>query len=138
MTTYTVNDGNSGGNYNVSTNTASGTITKAALDISAVSDTKVYDGTTASSGTPTVGAGSSRARHRHRYGAGVPVQERARPGNSTLEVTTYTVNDGNSGGNYDVTTHTASGTINKASLDITAVSDTKVYDGQRARTARRR
>ena len=133
VTTYTVNDGNSGGNYNVSTHTASGTINKAALDISAVSDTKGYDGTTASSGTPTVGAGQLKGTD--------SVTDKAQQfqsknvlgsGNSTLEVTTYTVNDDNSGGNYDVTTHTASGTINKAALDITAVSDTKGYDGTTA------
>src|SRR5206468_538670 len=54
VTAYTVNDGNSGGDYAVTTVTVSGTITKAALTISAVTDSKVYDGTTASSGIPTV------------------------------------------------------------------------------------
>ena len=50
-------------------------------------------------------------------------------GARTLSVSAYTVNDGNSGGNYAVTTHTAAGTISKAALDIYATSDTKVYDG---------
>src|SRR5205085_10196079 len=49
--------------------------------------------------------------------------------NSTLDVSAYTVNDGNSGGNYAVTTHTHTGTITRAPLDISAVGDTKVYDG---------
>ena len=35
-------------------------------------------------------------------------------GGSTLEVTAYTVNDGNDGDNYTVTTNTATGTINPA------------------------
>ena len=48
---------------------------------------------------------------------------------STLQVTGYTVNDGNSGNNYTVATHTASGTITQAALDIYAVTDSKVYDG---------
>src|SRR5207245_4644621 len=47
---------------------------------------------------------------------------------STLQVTGYTVNDGNSGGNYTVTTHTASGTISKAGLVISASTDSKTYD----------
>ena len=37
-----------------------------------------------------------------------------------LKVTAYTVNDANSGNNYNVTTHTAPGTITKAALDINA------------------
>ena len=40
-------------NYSVTTNTATGTINPASLTISAVSDTKTYDGTTSSSQTPT-------------------------------------------------------------------------------------
>ena len=49
---------------------------------------------------------------------------------STLEVTTYTVNDGNSGGNYNVSTHTTSGTITKKNLTITGLSaQDKFYDG---------
>src|SRR5205085_7394495 len=108
--------------------TASGKITKAPRDISADSDTKQYDGTTSSSGVPTVSGlqtgdsvtGEAQAfLSKNVMGAG----------NSTLQVTGYTVNDGNSGGNYSVTTHTASGTITKAPLDINAASDTKQYDG---------
>src|SRR5205807_10209702 len=48
-------DGNSGGNYTVdSSATANGTISKAALTISAVTDSKTYDGTTISTATPSV------------------------------------------------------------------------------------
>jgi hypothetical protein len=42
-----------GKNYTVMLNSALGTITPAALTISAVTQTKVYDGTTASLPTPT-------------------------------------------------------------------------------------
>src|SRR5207247_9187873 len=52
----------------------------------------------------------------------------------TLQVTAYTVNDGNSGGNYTVTPHTASGTISKAGLDIFAAADSKIYDGTTSST----
>ena len=103
VTGYTVNDGNSGADYTVTTHTALGTITPAALDISAVTDSRQYDGTTASSGTPTVGTlystdtvtGLVQAfASRHVLGAN----------GSTLSVTSYTVNDGNSGADYTVTT----------------------------------
>jgi hypothetical protein len=45
-TGYVLNDGNSGHNYTVSSNTSLGTITPAALTIDAVTDTKTYDATT--------------------------------------------------------------------------------------------
>ena len=132
-----MNDGNSGADYTVTTHTALGTITPAALDISAVTDSKTYNGTTASSGTPTVGTlystdtvtGLVQAfASRHVLGTN----------GSTLSVTGYTVNDGNSGADYTVTTHTALGTITPAALDITAVTDSKTYDGTTARPGRRR
>jgi len=46
---------------------------------------------------------------------------------STLEVSAYTVNDGNAGGNYTVMTHTHSGTITKAGLTATANDKSKTY-----------
>src|SRR5207248_870961 len=51
-----VNDGNSGNNYSYTFNTAGGTISKAALAISAVTDSKTYDGTTTSTLTPSFGS----------------------------------------------------------------------------------
>jgi hypothetical protein len=133
VSAYTVNDGNSGANYDVHTQTAAGTITRAALDINAVTDTKVYDGTTSSSVTPTVSGlqGSDTVSPRTQRFQSKNVLG---AGNSTLEVSAYTVNDGNSGGNYTVATHTASGTITKRTLDINAVTDTKVYDGNTGST----
>ncbi len=49
-----VSDGNGGNNYTVTRITASGSITRLAITITAVSSTKTYDGTTSSSGVPTV------------------------------------------------------------------------------------
>jgi hypothetical protein len=131
VTAYTVTDGNGGADYTVHTHTASGTITARDLDIYAVADTKVYDGTTSSSATPTVGTlynsdtvtGLSQAfDSRH-------------AGFRTLSVTAFTVNDGNGGNDYAVHTHTASGTISKRGLDIYAGTDSKVYDGTTTSTA---
>ena len=128
VTAYTVNDGNGGDNYSVSTNTATGTISPAELSVNAVTDSKTYDGTTSSDETPTVSGLMS----------GDSVDDRAQAfesknvlgtGGSTLEVTAYTVNDGNGGDNYSVSTNTATGTISPAELSVNAVTDSKTYDG---------
>jgi len=124
---YTVNDGNSGGNYAVTLNTAKGTITKAASTINAVTDTKVYDGTTNSSKTPTVSGtlyGTDTVTGRTQAFVSKNVLG---TNGSTLQVTGYTVNDGNGGGNYAVTTNTATGTITKAPLTVTANDQSKTY-----------
>src|SRR5262249_61544412 len=55
----TVNDGNSGNNYSYTFHTASGTINQYALDVTAASDTKTYDGTTSSTASPTLTGGTS-------------------------------------------------------------------------------
>ena len=89
VTAYTVNDGNGGADYTVTTHTATGTITPAALSISAVTDSKTYDSTTSSSKIPTVSGlqgsdtvtGLSQA-----FTSG-----RARHERHTLIVTAYTV-----------------------------------------------
>ncbi len=127
VTGYTVNDGNGGADYTVTTATATGTITPAALTISATTDSKVYDGTTTSAKTPTTGTlydgdtvtASQAFSSKNVLGAG----------GSTLAVTGYTVNDGNGGNDYTVTTATATGTITPAALTISATTDSKVYDG---------
>ncbi len=127
MTGYTVNDGDGGKDYTVTTATAIGTITPAALTISATTDTKVYDGTTTSAKTPTTSTlydgdtvtASQAFTSKNVLGTGA----------STLVVTGYTVNDGNGGADYTVATATATGTITPAALTILATTDTKVYDG---------
>jgi ribulose-5-phosphate 4-epimerase/fuculose-1-phosphate aldolase len=136
VATFTVNDTNGGNNYTVnSSGTAKGTITKANLTIAAVTDTKVYDGTTTSTATPTL--------------TGLKLGDTVSPltqafqsknvlgtNGSTLQVATFTVNDNNGGNNYNVNSSgTAKGTITKASLTIAAVTDIKVYDGTTTSTA---
>ncbi len=123
--------GTDAGNYVFATpqGTTTADITKAPLDISAVGDTKVYDGSTSSSGVPTVGTGQLQGSDTV-DGLMQAFQSKNVLGSwgSTLVVTGYTVHDGNAGGNYDITTHTAAGTITKAPLDI------KTYDA-RSRSA---
>ncbi len=134
VTAYTVNDGNGGANYSVTTNTAPGTITPASLLISAVTAGKTYDGTTSSTATPTVGTlygGDTVTGLAQAYES----KNVLGTGGSTLDVTAYTVNDGNGGANYSVTTNTAPGTITPASLLISAVTAGKTYDGTTSSTA---
>src|SRR5439155_10250711 len=131
---YTVNDTNSGGNYTVTTHTASGTISKAGLDVYATTDSKTYDGTTSSTVTPTT-AGVQTGDSVTGLSQAFASKNVLGTNGSTLQVTAYTVNDANSGGNYTVTTHTATGTISKHGLDIYAATDSKTYDVTTGSTA---
>ena len=129
VTAYTVNDGNSGNNYSVATHTATGTITAVSLDIYATTDSKSYDGNTSSSATPTT---SGLQTGDTVTGLTQAFQSKNVLGvnGSTLQVTAYTVNDGNSGNNYSAATHTATGTITAKNLTISgAVANSKQYDG---------
>jgi uncharacterized repeat protein (TIGR01451 family) len=112
--TGSVNDGNGGHNYAVTfvSNTA-GVINQAPLTITALPNIKTYDGTTSAAATPTVSGlqgsdtvtGLSETYDTPAVGTG-----------KTLTVSSgYTVNDGNSGGNYTVTTAISkAGVINAA------------------------
>lgn len=100
-------------------------ITKAPLTITATTNTKTYDGGLTASANPTVGGiqtgdtvtGLVETYDNKNAGTG-----------KTLAVTGYTVNDGNSGNNYTVTTVAdTTGVINKAPLTITADDKSKTY-----------
>jgi parallel beta-helix repeat protein len=102
------------------------TIDPASLTITAVGDTKVYDGTTTSSETPIVGTlyngdtvtGLTEAfTSKNVLGAN----------GSTLVVTGYTINDGDGGKDYRVTTQTAAGTISPVPLIVRANNVSTVY-----------
>jgi hypothetical protein len=123
-----VNDGNNGANYTVSFNTAPGTITPAALTISAVTDSRVYNGTTSSSVTPTITSGQVFSGDTANF-AEVFVSKNVRGTNASTLAASGSVSDGNGGSNYTVTFQTAQGTITRAQLTIAAVSDQKVFDG---------
>ncbi|MBV9751307.1 MAG: hypothetical protein JO188_02190 [Hyphomicrobiales bacterium] len=101
-------------------------ITKAALTVSAVADTKVYDGTTASGGAVQVTGlqGSDTASFTQAFGSKNVLGQNG----STLSASGL-VNDDNGGGNYAITFMNAAGTITKAALTVTEVSDSKVFDG---------
>ena len=90
---------------------------------------KTYDGTTDSSATPTVDGTLYGDDSVTGLAQAFESPNVLGCGDSTLYVTAYTVNDGNGGANYDVTTETADGMISPASLTIDAVYDSKTYDG---------
>src|SRR5205814_10514844 len=88
-------------------------------------DSKTYDGTTSSSATPTVGTGQLKNSDTATGLIQAFVSKNVLGTNgSTLQVTAYTVNDGNSGSNYQVTTHTATGTITPATVTALIVGNT--------------
>ena len=128
VSAYTVNDGNNGNNYNVSiAANYAGVISQVTLTITATANTKLYDSTTSASATPTASGlqgtdsvtGLAETYDTKNAGTG-----------KTLNVSAYTVNDGNSGNNYIVSIATSTaGVINRATLTITAVANTKTYDG---------
>jgi hypothetical protein len=118
-------------NYTLPT-TANLTITKAPLTISATSDSRPYNGSTTSAALPTYSTlygndsltGLSQSFvSKNVKGAGA----------STLNVNDgFVLNDGNGGGNYEVTRLPAPGTITLANLTIAGVTAAnKVYDGTR-------
>jgi hypothetical protein len=124
----TVNDGNSGANYAVTyaSNTTS-TINRAALALNAITDSKTYDGSTSSDeavsvtgllGSDSVSALTQSFASKNVLGAN----------GSTLQVNGgYAVNDGNGGGNYNISTNTAAGTITPATLTYVASSASRAY-----------
>ena len=130
--------GGDAGNYTVSEpSDLKADVGQARLDIYAAADSKTYDGTTDSSGNPTVGSGQVKGNDSV-DGLSQAFQSKnvLGPGNSTLGVTDYAVHDGNSGGNYDVHTHTAAGTIGAKALTVTgAEANNKTYDGTASATA---
>jgi hypothetical protein len=127
---YTVNDGNGGNDYTISDPplTAAGTITKAPLVITAVTATKQYDTTLTATGTPVVLStlydGDTVTNLTQAF------QDKNVHGTngSSIAITSWTVNDGNNGHNYDYQFSTAAGTIIPAPLTITPVTASKVYD----------
>jgi len=105
---YTLNDGNGGGNYSVTTPTAAGNIIPAALTVSASSDTKSFDGTTASTALPVVSGlqvGDTVSGLAQSFDSQLV-------GSRTLSLTAgYVITDGNGGANYVLNEQTAAGSI---------------------------
>lgn len=114
-----VNDGNGGSNYVVTFATASGTILPLPLTVTAVTDSKVYNGTTASAGVPTITSGAIVS------GDTAPIWTQtfdSANGGARSLIPAGVVSDGNGGNNYAITFVSASGTIIAASSQTLLVS----------------
>ncbi len=124
-----INDGNGGANYAISYVTdLTGVITTAPLTVTTQTDTKTYDGTTSSLVLPVVGTlqtGDAVTL------AGIETFDNKNAGTSKVLTPSGTViNDGIGGADYSVTYVTdATGVITTAPLNVTAITDIKVYDG---------
>jgi filamentous hemagglutinin family protein len=129
---YTVTDGNSGQNYIISTADTIGTITKRVLDATVTVDTKVYDGTTAATGT--VGALSNVVDGETVTLANgvLAFADRNAGVNKAVTVTGATL-AGDYAANYTLASvATGTGTITPKALLLSAVADTRAYDGTTA------
>ncbi|MEK9212914.1 beta strand repeat-containing protein, partial [Sphingomonas sp. 2378] len=119
-------DGNTNGNYVLSGAPAHGLadIARAQLTLTAVADSKVYDGTATSTGVVLVTglmAGDTVT-------AGQAFDSR-NAGARTIRVNGVSLSDGNGGDNYVVALRDANGTIAKRDLATTVTVNNKVYDG---------
>ena len=134
----TVNDGNSGNNYNVSyANTTTSTINRANLTLATSDVTKTYDGGLTALGTAVATASTAlRSSDTASGGSFAFADKNAGTGNKTVSTSGVTVNDGNSGNNYNVTyaDNTAS-TITPKALTYTTTAANKVYDSNTTASA---
>ena len=102
---YTINDGNNGNNYTVTlVSNTTGVITKASLTIKATTNTKNWDGSTIALATPTVSGLVSGDAVTFPTGPAEVYSDALVGTGKTLSLTTYTINDGNSGQNYTIAT----------------------------------
>jgi len=123
-----INDGNSGNNYSVSyVSNNTGVITAKAINVTAQTDSRVYNGTTSSSIAPVVDAlqtgdvvstSPTQVYNSKHVGTG-----------KTMTASGLVLNDGNNGNNYSVSyISNNTGVITTKSINVTAVSDSKIYD----------
>lgn len=109
-------------------NDATLTINKKTLTITADAASKVYDGKLTSTGKPVV---TGRVRGDSIVGLIQSYADKNAGTGKTINVNHgYTIRDGNNGNNYDVVVvQSHDGVITPKALNISTVSNTKVYDG---------
>ena len=122
-----VNDGNGGANYAVTfVNDTTGAITARAITVTATSDTKAYDATTASAAIPTITSGTLAGTD---TGSFTQTFDTAAAGSGKTLTPAGSVTDGNGGANYAITfVNDTTGVITGRAITVTAASDTKGYD----------
>ena len=132
-----VGDGNGGANYAVSfANNTAGAITTLAIVVTAASGTKVYDGTTTTTATPSITSGSLATGDTAAFSEAFTTRNEG-PGRTLTAA--GSVSDGNSGNNYAVTwVSNTTGQITPRLITVTAAAGTKVYDGTTSSAVARR
>ena len=127
----TVNDGNNGGNYTVTyADNTNSSINKAALSITSTNASKTYDATTSANASTIISSGSLFGSD-SLNGATFNYDDKNAGTGKHVIVSNALISDGNNGGNYDVTyVDNTSSSISKRLLTISAVADSKEYDGK--------
>ena len=119
--------GPSAGNYSVNTSAlTTASISPAPVIVAAVMDSRIYDNTTASAGSPLItgliGTDAYNTVTSQTF-------DNSNAGTGKTLTPAVTINDGNSGNNYTVLYRPAiTGTISQATVRVTAYPSTKVYD----------
>src|SRR6185503_12391314 len=124
-----VSDGNGGANYAVTfVAVYTGVINQRAITVTAVSNSKTYDGTTSAAATPTISpAGSIQTGDTANF---TESYDNKNAGSGKTLIPAGSVSDGNSGLNYAVTfVDDTTGVINQRPITVTAATNTKTYDG---------
>lgn len=114
-------------NYTGST-TENLVIDPASLTVTAITSTKVYDGTASSTGTPEITSGQLFSTDNAIW---IQTFDSKDVGDRTL-TPSDTINDDNGGNNYNITFATSTGSITPATATVSATGQNKVYDGTTA------
>ena len=130
-----INGGADAGNYYLASPTATTTanISARPVTVTAVTDTKTYNGNNSSSGAPTITLGSLGTGDSATYSQ---TFDNKNAGTGKTLNPSVTINDGNGGANYAVSYVTnTTGVINKKDVTVTGVTASpKVYDGSTTAT----
>ena len=124
--------GTDAGNYVLGNTTASTTadITARAIEVTGVSDSKTYDGTTASSKFPSITVGSLVGGDSATYSQ---IFDSKNAGTRSL-IPSIVITDGNNGHNYSVIFHNANGSISPLTIAGSITVSDKTYDGTSSAT----
>ena len=123
----TITDGNGGANYSYTFVTAVGAISQENITVTAAANTKTYNGTTAAAAAPAITSGSVQTGDTANF---AEIYDTKHVGTGKTLTPSGIVTDGNGGANYSYTFVPAPiGTISQESITLTAVTNTKLYDG---------